>query len=181
MAMNGASRDAPFCFCDGCSADSGPACNSTPGRIVRAGVPAIGNAVAVAVPAAALKPPAPILLDPSMRTINMARALAHPRAVHPHIVPVLPVPVAGRPDITLTRAGNAFVPRRRRRRVHVDIDSHRRDWHCSCADYPGGQQRRHEFSSCNHLNLLNTPSQINAGPLRLMAGGRTLAGPGELT
>src|SRR5690242_5121993 len=87
--------------------------------VIPVAVYAIRNPVMVAVSANGLpaalneKPPA-VALFPVRRLEMLAAALAHPRAFHPDVLMVLPLPVPGDEDITPARCRDDFVTRRGR-------------------------------------------------------------------
>src|SRR6186713_1225263 len=56
-----------------------------PVRIIRMPIAAVRNAVVVTVPAAAAQLPAPVVLDPFIRTIRITVALFYPVPFHPHV------------------------------------------------------------------------------------------------
>ena len=66
---------------------------------------AVGNAVAVTIPAAAIERPTSAVLDPLVRAIAIADAVPNPHAPDPDMVMATPVPVPGHPNVAVTRRG----------------------------------------------------------------------------
>ena len=86
-------------------------------RIVRTGVEAVRDAVAVTVaaaPAATLKLPAVVALAPFRTVVGIALADFLIVALDPHVAMAVPVPVAGRPFVAAACMRHDFVARRRR-------------------------------------------------------------------
>ena len=92
--------------------------------IVGPGVPRVGRAAVVTVPATAAVFPTVAARNPLRLVVHITRPFAHPLPAHPCILVAAPFPMSRRPHLSPTRCRNCLVALCGRCDLHVDLCRH---------------------------------------------------------